>query len=269
MLKTIASAVLIATALFSTSVQATQQDVLPIEECVSHAPYGFPKSRKIKSTTICRKGYVLEHDNVAKIPMWVSYVLSPTEVMGCLPRRDAFATDRSLDDAATPGDYAKSGYDMGHMANSADMRWDVQVEEDSFILSNMAPQLPGFNRGIWKKLEDYTRAWSFSREHDLLIYVGPIYNRKQNKTIGRSMVTVPSGFYKIIIDTVTSEAMVYTFPHKGARGSLTPFITSLAEVQRQTNLVFPLPATTSFSVSPWQLKIKSTSQVRKEACKLK
>ena len=154
---------------------------------------------------------VLEHDNKAKIPQWVSYVLAPEKAVGCEKRINAFKSDRYLpaDKRAEMKDYAKSGYDIGHIANSADMSWDLSAARESFILSNMAPQEPGFNRGIWKKLEDQTRAWAVNRSHKILIYAGPTYNREQDRTIGANFVTVPNGFYKILIDLDTNDVLIF------------------------------------------------------------
>ena len=144
-------------ALTSFQVLADQHEPYPLEQCAAQAPYGFPQSVKQSTTKICRKAYVLEYDVNAFVPVWVSYVLTPEHAVGCLPRSNAFAADHSINNPATPKDYAKSGYDMGHNANDGDMRWDLEVEEESFILTNMTPQLPGFNRGIWKKLERLIR----------------------------------------------------------------------------------------------------------------
>jgi len=255
----------------SSSVFAAQQPPLSLDQCKVEAPYGFPSDKKSSVTKICRKGYVTEHDNNAKIPVWVSYTLMPNNVVGCVKRSNKYATDKSLPrgSAATPKDYAKSGYDMGHQANDGDMGWDVQTEEDSFILSNMAPQLPGFNRGIWKKLEDHVRGWSLSRKHTLLIYVGPVYNRKQDEMIGKGMVTVPHAFYKIIVDTVTNEAMVFLLPHESSDDDLETFMTSIAEVQKETGVTFPMPKGVKFSDDMWDVVFKTAISARRTVCSLK
>jgi endonuclease G len=54
-------------------------------------------------------------------------------------------------------DYEKSGYDRGHLAPAADMGFSKITMAESFYYSNMSPQVPGFNRGIWKQLEEQTR----------------------------------------------------------------------------------------------------------------
>lgn len=150
---------------------------LPIQECAQHLPYGIPRTKKKDTAVICRPGYALEHDNHAKIPIWVSYRLRPRQVLGCSARSPRFYPEPALlpGQRAELKDYAKSGYDIGHMASSADMRASEQFSIDSGVLSNAAPQRPAFNRGPWKQLEEQTRAWVISRNTELLVLVGPIY----------------------------------------------------------------------------------------------
>lgn len=74
--------------------------------------------------------------------------------MGTLDRTDNFRADRSIStESAALSDYRGSGYDRGHLAPAADMKWAPAAMSESFLMSNMSPQDPGFNRGIWKKLE--------------------------------------------------------------------------------------------------------------------
>jgi endonuclease G len=213
-----------------------------MEQCAAHLPYGQPKSPKQDTTAVCRIGYALEHDNRAKIPAWVSYTLTPEHAIGCFPRISRFQPEPSLrsDATAVMKDYAKSGYDIGHMANDSDMRWSVQAEQESNIFANAAPQLPGLNRASWKSLEVRTRSWAVGRQHPLLVYVGPIYSMTEEQ-IGRGVV-VPSAFYKVIVDETTLEVMAFIYQHLESSDTPEMHLSSLAEVQRQTGIVLPMPA---------------------------
>jgi endonuclease G len=251
---------------------AEQAKPLPIDSCIgTRAPYGLILSKKSNTTVVCRAGYVLEHDNTAHIPIWVSYDLEPINAIGCLPRSDAFATDESLAPgaASTMKDYSKSGYDTGHMANDGDFRWNAQRSKESFILSNMAPQLPAFNRGIWKRLEGATRGWAISRGHTLVIYVGPIYSRDQDLRLKNSDVTIPHSFFKIIIDQNSGETLAFIFNHEGSSSNLQTFMTSVPEIQRQTGLVIPLPSNAKLSSTLWPIVLKNATSTKKVSCSLK
>lgn len=255
--------------LISKAVFAGQLLPLPLSQCLVQAPYGFPSTKKENISQICRKGYFVAHDNIAKIPVYTSYVLTPQNAIGCLPRSDSFAPDKSLppEARASVKDYAKSSYDIGHIVNSSDNRYDAQAEQDSFILSNMTPQLQEFNRGIWKKLEDYTRGWAISRDHDLLIYAGPVYSRLQDPTIGKGRVTVPHGFFKIIVDLETREVQAFNFKHEGSKEGLETFITSIANIQKLTGIAFPLPPT-SKATGLWDVQLKSSRKAKAVSCNI-
>lgn len=237
------------------------------EACISELPYGIPVIQNRRSIFVCRKAYFLQHDNTAKIPIWVAYVLTPQESVGCKKRTNAFRPDYSIaiGERAELSDYKNSGYDMGHIANNADMSWGYDIEIESFILSNMTPQLPGFNRGIWKSLEEQTRAWTYSRHHNILIYAGPIF-KYNNRTIGVNKIVVPYGFYKILIDLTTREVLVFRFNHESSTQSLETFLTNINSLQAETGIFFPMPKHAIFSTSIWQAEMKNVSSIKKTVC---
>ena len=142
----------LALALVALGAQAwTQRPPAPPAACEIHVPYGMPQLQKqIDGTLICRQGYFTLHDNTAKIPVWTAWQILPQNINGCVPRSNAFAADQSLpaDKRSTPQDYAGNGYDQGHIANDAHQSWDPQVEYESFLMSNMSPQLPGLNLSL-------------------------------------------------------------------------------------------------------------------------
>lgn len=238
--------------------------------CAEHVPYGTPSTERTDTAIICRVGYKLQHDNKAKIPMWVAYSLTPARAVGCFPRTNDWDADPSLPDdkRAHPKDYAKSGYDIGHMANNGDMRWDPLVELESNVLSNAAPQLPALNRGPWRQLEDQTRAWVMYRRNPILVYVGPIYNRQAPQTIGAGRVVVPDAFWKILVDQTTHEVVAFIYPAETKSGPPAQFKTSVAEIQRKTGLIVPLPEKRRLSTQLWPSPKKTTRTDRSAVCAL-
>lgn len=100
---------------------------------------------------IHHKGYTVSYNKDLKIPNWVSYELTRQETKGKEKRSDNFIADPLVKGAiATNADYARSGYDKGHMAPAADMKWSPEVMKESFYFSNMCPQHPQLNRRGWK-----------------------------------------------------------------------------------------------------------------------
>ena len=246
---------------------------LSIAECADELPYGVPASQVKDGVLLCREGYALQHDNSARIAAWTAWSLLPSETIGCNPRADAFSADKDVPvtGRATPDDYARSGYDRGHMAPDADMSWSKQTSIESFLMSNMSPQLPNLNRGVWKLLEAQTRAWAWSRKHTLALYSGNIYTSSV-KRIG-SGVVVPDALYKIVIDTVTSDVLAFRFSNIDKQPTdMRLFLTSVSEIEKQSGITFPMPADydkTKVATDVWPGGQGEVIEAKKAACKAK
>lgn len=251
------------------AVRVPQSAPEPLGTCRAALPYGTPfPASGTTVVQICRKAYLSGYDLYAKIPAWVAYQLTPDHSIGCLDRSNAFAADQSLpkEYRALPADYANSGYDMGHVAPDGDMSWSVEVERQSFLLSNMTPQLPGLNRVSWKALEDAVRAWTYVRGDNLVIYDGPVYDIHKDKKIGNG-VDVPTAFFKIVVDTKTREVQAFLFQNAADQGTdLSKFKVSLTTVANLTGIVFPLPASYTESDQVWPENISVYNIAKKQKC---
>lgn len=248
-----------------------QPRLLPPEQCAVHVPYGAPNAARTDATPICRQGYFLLHDNIAKIPAWGAWMITPQTVNGCHARSNNFITDQSLPAGkrSTEQDYAGTGYDKGHLANDAHQSWSRETGNESFLMSNMMPQLPGLNRGIWKLLETATGAWVYSRQTNILVYAGPIY-QYNNPTIGNNKVIIPSGFYKIIIDTRTGETLAFLFPHQERLGNdLSVVQSTVAQIEQYAGVRFPVPANMDKNVKLpiWPIDFKGVADAKRKQCR--
>lgn len=259
--------------LFASFVQATAQNQIPpqpLDSCKPHAPWGMAQISKPNTTPICRMAYLAIHDNDAKIPVYVTYQLTQERAIGCYPREDAFQPDYSIPKGkrAELSDYAKSGYDIGHVANNADMSWDPRVQRESFILSNMYPQLPGLNRGLWKQLESVVRSWAYGRQTNLLVIAGAIYDTNTDKFIGANKVIVPKGFYKIVVDLKTGENQAFYFPHQGGLGSdINTVKTTVAAIEASAQIRFQIPGDKNIAYPTWPGYTSALAEAKKAQCK--
>jgi len=200
-------------------------------------------------TRLCRLGYVLDYDNERKDPIWVIEWLKPERFKGSADREklgNPFAPDPDLqaDKRAELSDYRGSGYDRGHMAPAASMKFSTEAMKESFYLSNMAPQVGiGLNRGIWAGLEKLTRTWTCDRS-ELVVITGPIFD-EQPKSIGRDAVAVPSAFFKIVYEPGRKRAIAFILPNTkidlgghDAWEALKSYIVPIAQVEAETGLNF-------------------------------
>lgn len=209
-----------------------------LDGCQEHVKYGAPSTNP---TLLCRVGYALSHNATHKVPDWVAYHLTAQKMQGTHPRSNDFRPDPDLEKGkrAELKDYKGSGFDRGHMAPAAAMKWSAKAMSESFLLSNMAPQVgAGFNRGIWKNLEGKVREWTAARG-ELYVVTGPIYASGTHKHIGKNKVTVPTHFYKVIFDPVSVDVIAFVLPNKKNPSSKLPtYITSVDDVESKTGLDF-------------------------------
>lgn len=263
---------LLATALLAMPaclIAADQPVARPLSECVAQAPYGWPTSVRTDTTEICRIGYALLHDNAARIPTWVTYTLTAPNSIGCGRRDASFVPDRTIRQGQRSEtlDYANSGFDTGHLANNADLSWSPEAARESFILSNAAPQLPSFNRGVWRVLESAIRVWAFNSNSSVTIYTGPIYNNSARR-IGRNGVVVPQGFYKIVVDNSTRESLAFMFEHTSdVSRDFRQAQTTVAAIEEATGLRFPVPDNKNARNNIWPIRTAPFLAARRVACR--
>lgn len=173
------------------------------------------------------------------IPNWVAYEMEACETDGDCGRKPTFRPDpKVVAGCASHKDYTKSGYDRGHMAPAADMRWSEQAMAESFYTSNICPQLHSLNAGDWKTLEEKCRGWA-RHYGSLYIACGPIV-ADGYKTIGPGKVAVPEAFFKVIFrgENGSCHGIGFLFEHKPQRRPLAFYAVSIDEIEKLTGLDF-------------------------------
>ena len=204
---------------------------------------------------ICHTGYTLSYDADFKTPQWVAWELTQAEAEGTEPRAKKFMPDPQIRGAkAYHSDYTNSGYDRGHMAPAADMKWSRKAMEESFYLSNVCPQNRNLNRSDWKDLEELEREWAM-QYGSVCITAGPIYHSASPKRIGANKVAVPDGFFKVLLVDYPDSPKAYGFIFKNESGSrpLKAYQLTVDEVEKQTKMDF-------FSALPDELEAKIEQQ---------
>lgn len=247
----------------------TQRQPLPVQQCAVHAPYGVPSSTT-PVQTICRQAYLVGYDPAAKIPQYVEWTLTPAAAIGCIARTNAFVADQSIAGGPTPQDYAASGYDKGHMAPDGDQSWDQQVEYESFLMTNMTPQAPSLNRGIWKLLETSVRGWVVQLNRPFTIVSGAVYD-KTDKKIGNGVV-VPHALFKVVIDQQTGMVAAWYFPHVAPYPNLgtdlTKYRVTIATIQKASGVTIKLPSNAKEVPvgKEWAVDFGKLTQMKRDKC---
>ena len=182
------------------------------------------------------KSYIICFDEDLKFTRWASYIL--TDSMLRFPvckRTDDFRPDDQVNNSPQLIDYTNSGYDRGHLVNAQDMKFDSISESESFYLTNMAPQIPSFNRGIWLQLESKTREWTMVCK-ELYVITGGILS-DSIKYIGDS-IPVPSCFYKIIYDRNKKRTIAFIINNTNHEDALKKFVVSIDQIEAETKIDF-------------------------------
>lgn len=187
---------------------------------------------------ISRSGYTLRYNEWAEQADWVAYRLTPEMIQGTAKRKNNFRQDPLVTtDSASPDDYRNTGYDRGHLAPAADMKLSQQLMSDSFYMSNISPQLPGFNRGVWRKLEAQVRT-IVMQKGTLLVVTGPVFDGSPvAPPIGTNRVQIPDGYFKALIDLNGETAgIAFILPHRPSKAPLSRFCLSINRLEQILNL---------------------------------
>ena len=177
----------------------------------------IPRLKAARSEqVIAHEGYTVSYNSDYRIANWVAYELTPEEsVSRKVSRSNKFVPDPMVKGAtAMNEDYTRTGYDRGHLAPAGDMKWSAKAMRESFYLSNICPQKPGLNRGVWKDLEEQCRVWA-KDYGPLLIATGPVVTDTM-KRMGKNRVGVPASFYKVIcrLDRDGYKAIAFIFENR-------------------------------------------------------
>lgn len=155
--------------------------------------------------------YTLDFDATHRQASWVYYVLDLKDKRLTAERGNNFRTDPAVRScSATPADYKGCGYDRGHLCPAADMAFSDEAMSETFYMSNMSPQLPAFNRGIWKKIEEKVRSWG--KQEKIIVITGPVF--RDNKGSVGHRVTVPGYYYKIVYSPAKSQMIAFLLPNE-------------------------------------------------------
>lgn len=193
----------------------------------------IPKSGgEIVSHTYFSLAYSEAHEQAE----WVFFKLIPEYVNGNQERTDDFREDPLVSTgSATLEDYKYSGYDRGHLCPAGSMTQNYTAMSESFYLSNMSPQMAGFNRGIWSRFEGQVRNW-------VNIYgvvwevTGPIFKSNLG-TIGANQVTVPGSYYKIVFRDY-DKMIGFLIKHESSSKNLSSFAVKVDSIEALTGIDF-------------------------------
>ena len=212
----------------------------PIDDvCPQHVVWGAPKIQQEGANQyLCRTGYAVNYNYRTKVAYYVVETIKPENLVRSAARKDDFREDPEVPAPyrATLKDYVGSGLDRGHMAPAADFMNSERMMSESFYLTNMMPQVPGNNRGIWKYTEEMTRYYA-QKYGQIYVITGTIFDAN-SKTFGNN-VYIPSYLYKIVIDAKNRRTISFLYPNvKLDPKTINQYVVSIADIERYTGIDF-------------------------------
>lgn len=162
-----------------------------------------------RTQELCFEAYAVLHSGLSRTPLYASEHLTRERLAlaDALNRIDSFHAESALpaSDRAELSDYARSGYDRGHMAPNADMPTRT-AQAESFSLANMVPQVHANNAGIWSGMEQAVRRLA-GEQGQVYVVSGPAFLGTDLRKIGN--VLVPTHLWKAIYSPGLQQAAAY------------------------------------------------------------
>ena len=217
-------------------------------------PTRLPNSTEPKDITmLTKKGFVVGYSPSLRHPVWVAYKTFPMRNKMILPRPSSFKSDGAALNSPLAKDYAKSGYDRGHMAPNLAIssRYGKAAQEETFLTSNICPQRAGLNQGPWRDLEFRIAELWPDCYGEVWVIAGAI-SRPGGKRLP-SGVDIPTAFYQIVIAQEKSKIRafaVYMPQNIGRRSYARSTLVSIDELETLSGFDFlsELPNDTETSI---------------------
>lgn len=179
-------------------------------------------------------GFTSSYNHATLIPDWVAYELTAEELEPIYTTQSSkFSMDFDVKGRqASREDYSRSGWDKGHMAPKADMRWSETSYWESHYFTNVCPQDHELNAGDWNDLEKRVRDWA-RKYGRVYVVCGPIVESGALGTIGNGKVQVPDAFFKALLvpDGDSYKSIAFVFPNNGRHHRLKDYACTVDELE--------------------------------------
>lgn len=169
---------------------------------------------------------------------WVSYTLTKKSLQKPnVKRTNWFDEDPSVSTkSAKHSDYKSTGYTRGHLVPAADMAFDITAMKETFLMSNISPQLRVFNSGVWRELEEQVRDWVYQKD-SLHIVSGPVFSDEPS-ALKSGKIAIPDYFFKVLIfeSAGKKESVAFLIPHQKSEKPLSEYMMSIDKLEQVTGI---------------------------------
>ncbi len=203
---------------------------------------GMPRST-VDLRVLQNQAYLVGYDESRRNPAWVAYRLYQVSHHNAPERPEGFRPDPRTRRPVRSEDYTSSGFDRGHMAPSfgIGLCHGPEAQVETFLMTNVAPQTPELNRGIWNRLEQRIARRISQRFEEVWIVCGPIYADIESQETLSGGVVVPDAFYKIVVDQTNEgiRALAFIIPQNPDPDKRKhEYLVSIRTIEQKTGLNF-------------------------------
>jgi endonuclease G, mitochondrial len=215
----------------------------PASGAATAIPGGIPVESGVgdRVTHIQNAAYSVAYSESRWNPLWAFHRVGVNHSGSC-PRLTKFLVDARTESGVTHNDYDNSGYDRGHMVPSSTIgsEFGCAAQDETYFMSNIAPQLPRLNQKAWLGFEEMVEAVYAKKFGGVWVLAGPIFDPSFVRELC-SGVEVPVAFYKIVLRSTPSglDAIAVIMPQDTPPGvPLRQVTRSIDEVEQRTGIDF-------------------------------
>lgn len=216
------------------------------------AKTGLPKLNPGEEV-VYHSAYALVYAEPYEQAKWVAHVVIPDVIQGNEGRSNDFRPDDKIKTgSAVEADYFLRiykpdstfaydafGYDRGHLAPSADFRYSKKALSESYLYSNMSPQVADLNRGRWAELEDAIRQYVTRNKIQVYVVSGGILKPGLPKIErGVNKVSIPEYYFKVAMDPENHRAIGFVMPNKACEYPVMHYACSIDSIEAITGIDF-------------------------------
>jgi len=202
---------------------------------------------------VYHSAYALVYAEPYEQAKWVAHIILPDVVKGNEGRSNDFRPDDKIKTgSAVEADYFLKtlqpdstfkydafGYDRGHLAPSADFRYSKKALSESYLYSNMSPQVAKLNRGRWAELEDNIRQYVVRNKTAVYVVSGPVLKPGLKKIErGVNKVSIPEQYFKVTLDLTNHRAIGFLMPNAECELPVMNYAVSIDSVEKVTGIDF-------------------------------
>jgi len=138
-------------------------------------------------------------------------------------------------------------------------RYGEQAQRQTFMMTNISPQAPALNRGVWRDVEHRIADLWTARYGEIWVIVGSIPAGSNGETISGTNIDVPRAYYQVIMaqDGMDVRALAVLFNQDvDWKEWAARHLVTIDELERLTGLDFN-PELPSFIQEPLEADLPS------------